>query len=166
VADTSGKVHAYDVSTINTQNPQPGTITLRATMNTGWNVHHLSHNGAGMIAAYAPPGGLYLFDVSNPNNPNPPLRGVVDLATPAYGQHPSGILALGNHVYVGYGNVLGIGTSVSRLNITDPSDSYIMEWLSMSSTISGSNRNPTLIGDVIYWTNSTYNAATVRISLP
>lgn len=166
VADTTGKIYVYNVSSINIQNPQPGAITLQATIDNGWNVHHLSHNGAGLLAAYAPPLGLYLYDVSDPNNPNPPLLGLVDLATPAFGQHPGGILAVGSKVYVGYGNVLGIGTSVARLNIADPANAYFMEWLSMSGSISGSNRSPTLIGDVIYWTNSTYNAATVRISLP
>ncbi len=164
VTDNTGKIFLYDVSAINPQNPVPGPVVLRSTVNHGFTISHTSVNNVGVLAVYAPPEGLCLYGVGDPSNPG--LLGCFDLTDDSFGLHASGILATDSHVYAGFGNVLGFGTSVARINTAVPSDMYVMEWLSMSNYVSGSNRSPILMGNIIYWANSTYNAVTMHVTTP
>lgn len=161
IADNAGKVHIYDVSAINVNNPSPATPVLLGTINNGWTVHHLTITGTTLVAQ-SPPDGLFFYNVANPASPV--LLGNYRISDDAVGQSPSGVLALGNRLYVTYGQVLGIGSAVAKVNMADPSDAYIMEWISLSNhNLSGVNRGPVLHNGRLFMANSMYKAAAINI---
>lgn len=163
VSDNTGKVFIFDVSAVNVNNPTPSTPVLLGTVNVGWIVSHLSVTGNTLVVQ-ASPQGLFMYNVTSAASPA--LLGSYNISADAVGQSPGGVLAIGNRVYVTFGQVLGIGTSVAKVSISDPSDAYIMEWISLSNfQISGVNRGPVLHNGRLFMANSVYKAAVIGIPM-
>lgn len=160
IADTSMKVHIYDVSMINVDAPMAGSPILLSTISLSWNVHQLALAGTTLVAQ-ANPGGMHLYDISNVSSPV--FLTNYDFSSDAGGLSPGGILAVGNTLYATMGQVIGIGTSVARVSLADPAEPYIMEWLSLNSQVAGINRGPFLHNGILYMANSKYKAVAVDV---
>lgn len=160
IADTSKNVHIYDVSMINVDAPAAASPILLSTISLSWNVHQLALSGTTLVAQ-ANPGGMHLYDISNVSSPV--FITNYDFSHDAGGLSPGGILAVGNTLYATMGQVIGIGTSVARVNLANPAEPYIMEWLSLNGVVAGINRGPFLHNGLLFMANSKYKAVVIDI---
>ncbi len=167
IADTSMRVHIYDISMINVNNPVPANPILISTLSPGWNVHQLARVGDDTLVAQANPGGMHIYDITNPASPI--FLTNYDYSSDAGGLSPGGILGTEDgSLYATMGQVIGIGTSVARVSLHNPSEPRIMEWLSLNSQVAGINRGPFFANDDVYgrillMANSKYKAVAVDV---
>lgn len=161
VADVIGNIHIFNISAIDINNPSPASPTLMGTISLGRNVQHMSVTG-NTVVAHAAPDGLFFYDVANPANAI--FLGNYDISNDAVGLSPGGVAAIGNRVYVTFGQVLGIGSTVARVNIANPSEAYIMEWIALSShQVSDINRGPVIHEGKLFFANAKYTAVALDI---
>lgn len=162
IANNTGKVYVFDVSMINVNNPTPASPILIGTISVGWIVHHLSVFEDRLVL-HAPPDGLFFYDVSNPANAV--FLGSYDISSDAVGLSPSGLVAIENRAYVSFGQVLGIGSAIARVNMVDPANAYVMEWFSLSAfQLSNVNRGPVIFNGKILVANGMYTAVAIDIT--
>lgn len=163
VADDATNVFLFDVSGINVLNPVPSSLPLLKRIDGDWIVHFLVPTDGQVLIAYSSPGGMFLYDISDPTDQAPNLLGFMDLASEADGLNPAGLVAVGDRLFAGFGPVLSYGTSVAMLDISNPCQPRVVEWLSMSGQVSGANRSPAFRNGVLFWANSLFDLCTVNV---
>lgn len=161
LADNTTKIFLVDLSGVNTLNPLPFTPVLLKTIDVGVTIRRFTTENQTMVAQ-ASSGMTFFFDVTNPSNPTQIAS--MDLKAAASGATPAGILLHGNKLYVGYGAVQNMGTSVARLSLVNPAAPYIMEWLSLGAAgVSGTLRNPVYHNGHVIFANSLQTATSIDI---